>query len=107
MAKTRLSISLDEEQAERIRAYAERAGMDISSYLVSAAVHQMGILDQTEAQFTHIDALTARAAVEPETTVPIEDSDLTPQELAEVQAARELLLGPQEAERADPGKHVA
>lgn len=107
MAKTRLSISLDEEQAERIRTYAERAGMDISGYLVSAAVHQMGILDRAEAQFAHIDALTARAAVEPETTVPIQDADLTAQELAEVEAARELLLGPREAERADPGRHVA
>ena len=81
--------------------------MDISSYLVSAAVHQMSAFDQTEAQFAHIDALTARAAIEPETTVPIEDADLTPQELAEVQAARELLLGLQEAEHADPGGHVA
>ena len=107
MAKTRLSISLDEEQAERIRSYAERAGMDISSYLVSAAVHQMSIFDQAEAQFAHIDALTAQAATVPETTVPIEDADLTEQELAEVQAARELLLGPQETEHTDRSRHVA
>jgi hypothetical protein len=106
MAKTRLSISLEEEQAERIRAYAERAGMDVSSYLVSAAVHQMSILDEAEAQFSHIDALTARAAAEPEMAAPIKDSDLTAQELAEVQAARELLLGVQETESAEP-RHVA
>jgi hypothetical protein len=107
MAKTRLSISLDEDQAERIRAYAERAGMDISNYLVSAAVHQMSILDQADAQFAHIDALAARAANEPETTIPVDDADLTAQELAEIQAARELLLGPQETEHADPRRHIA
>jgi len=106
MAKTRLSISLDEEQAERIRTYAERAGMDISSYLVSAAVHQMSLLDQAEAQFAHIDALTALAAIEPETTFPIENADLSAQEQAEVQAARELLLGMQEPEHSDHG-HAA
>jgi hypothetical protein len=106
MAKTRLSISLDEEQAERIRAYAERAGMDISSYLVSAAVHQMSLLDQAEAQFAHIDALMALAAIEPETVLPIEDADLSAQEQAEVQAARELLLGVQETGHSDRG-HAA
>jgi len=103
MAKARLSISLDEEQAERIRAYAERAGMDISSYLVSAAVHQMSILDQAEAQFAHLDALTAQAAIEPETTTPTPGADLSAQEQADVQAARELLLGVQETEHADQG----
>ena len=106
MAKTRLSISLDEEQAERIRAYAERAGMDISSYLVSAAVHQMNLLDQAEAQFAHLDALMALAATEHETALPIEDADLSAQEQAEVQAARELLLGVQETEHSDRG-HAA
>jgi hypothetical protein len=106
MAKTRLSISLDEAQAERIRAYAERAGMDISSFLVSGAVLQMSTLDQAEAQFAHIDALTAQAAAEPDATRLIEDSDLSAQEWAEVQAARELLLGAQDPDHADR-THVA
>ena len=101
MPKTRPSISLDPEQAERIEAYAKRAGMDISSYLASAAVHQMSLLDQAEAQFAHVDALTALAAIEPETTLPIENADLSAQEQAEVQAARELLLGVQETEHSD------
>jgi hypothetical protein len=106
MAKTRLSISLDEEQAERIRAYAERAGMDISSFLVSGAVLQMSTLDQAEAQFAHIDALTAQAAAEPDAARPIEDSDLSAQEWAEVQAARELLLGAHDPDHSDR-RHVA
>lgn len=107
MAKTRLSISLGEEQAERIRAYAERAGMDISSYLVSAAVHQMNLFDQAEAQFAHLDAMTAQAAAaEFEPTIAIDDADLTAQEQAEVQAVHELLFGTQETEH-NHGRHVA
>ena len=106
MAKTRLSISLDEEQAERIRGYAERAGMDISSFLVSGAVHQMIMLDQADAQFAHLDALTERAAAEPQTGSPVEEADLTEQERTEVQAARELLLGAKDSDQ--PGhRHVA
>lgn len=41
MVKTRISISLEQEQAERIRRHAERAGMDVSAYLVHAATRQM------------------------------------------------------------------
>ena len=107
MAKTRLSISLDEEQAERIRAYAERAGHGSSpSFLVSGAVHQMSTLDQAEAQFAHLDALTAQAAAEPDVASHVENTDLSAQEWAEVQAARELLLGVQDPGHSDQ-KHVA
>jgi uncharacterized protein (DUF1778 family) len=41
MGETRISISLDPDHAERIRAHAERAGMDVSAYLVNAATRQM------------------------------------------------------------------
>ncbi|MCS0599941.1 hypothetical protein NX794_01600 [Streptomyces sp. LP11] len=36
MAKTRISISLEQDQAERIRQHAEPAGTDVSAYLVHA-----------------------------------------------------------------------
>lgn len=107
MAKTRLSISLDEEQAERIRAYAERAGMDLSSYLVNGAVLQMNMVDEAEAQFAHVDAMTAQAvAAEYAATPAVDDADLTPQEQAAVQAVHESLFGPHEPEHED-NRHVA
>jgi uncharacterized protein (DUF1778 family) len=53
--KTRLRISLDEGQAERIRAHAAWAGMDISSYLLSAVVHQMNAQDQSEGRAADAD----------------------------------------------------
>ena len=41
MAKRRLRITLDEQQALRIREYADRAGLDVSTFVTSAAIHQM------------------------------------------------------------------
>ncbi|QDY77710.1 hypothetical protein FQU76_15660 [Streptomyces qinzhouensis] len=59
MAKTRISISLDSAHAERIRAHAERAGMDVSAYLVNAATRQMAEVEAAEAQFARLDAVVA------------------------------------------------
>lgn len=61
MAETRISISLEQDQAERIRQHAERAGMDVSAYLVHAATRQMAESDAIEEQFADVDALIARA----------------------------------------------
>jgi uncharacterized protein (DUF1778 family) len=59
MAKTRLTISLDRELADRIRAYAERAGMDVSSFVLSGAVQQMSIADRAETQHAQLNAARA------------------------------------------------
>lgn len=64
MAKTRISISLEQEQAERIRRHAERAGLDVSAYLVHAATRQMAETETIEAQFASVDALIAAAEAE-------------------------------------------
>ncbi|MFD3734113.1 plasmid mobilization protein [Streptomyces sp. NPDC058632] len=61
MARARISISLERDQAERIRQHAERAGMDLSAYLVHAATRQMAESDAIEEQFAEADALIARA----------------------------------------------
>ncbi|GAA3627926.1 hypothetical protein ACG5V6_26125 [Streptomyces chitinivorans] len=96
MAKTRISISLDSEHAERIRAHAERAGMDVSAYLVNAATRQMAETEAIEAQFSHIDAVIAAAEAEaaelPALPEPGDD-DLTEAERQEVREAVELVLG--------------
>jgi predicted DNA binding protein len=96
MAKTRISISLDAAHAEQIRAHADRAGMDVSAYLVNAATRQMAETDALEDQFASIDAVIAAAEAEaselPELPQVAED-DLTEQERREVEEAMELVYG--------------
>ncbi|MFD7002787.1 hypothetical protein ACFXKC_19110 [Streptomyces sp. NPDC059340] len=96
MAKTRISISLEKAQAERIRQHAERAGMDVSAYLVHAATRQMAESDAIEEQFAGVDALIARAeeeagAIAVESTAPA--GELTEQERREVEEALALVRG--------------
>ncbi|MEU3602771.1 hypothetical protein ABZ714_29300 [Streptomyces sp. NPDC006798] len=97
MAKTRISISLDSAHAERIRAHAERAGMDVSAYLVNAATRQMAEVEAAEAQFARVDAMIAAAESEAAALSPsteVADADLTEQERREVREALELVYGP-------------
>jgi hypothetical protein len=96
MAKTRISISLDSDHADRIRAHAERAGMDVSAYLVNAATRQMAEVEAAEAQFARIDAMIAAAEAEAASLPPlteVADGELTEQERREVRAAMELVYG--------------
>lgn len=96
MPKTRISISLDSEHAERIRTHAERAGMDVSAYLVNAATRQMAEAEAAEAQFARLDAVIAAAEAEAAVLAPlpeVADGDLTEQERQEVQEAMGLIYG--------------
>ncbi|TDC12658.1 ribbon-helix-helix protein, CopG family [Streptomyces sp. 8K308] len=97
MAKTRISISLEQQQAERIRQHAERAGMDVSAYLVHAATRQMAESDAIEAQFAGVDALIAQAEREagelPDEPVVAAPAELTEQERREVEEALGLVHG--------------
>ncbi|MBT2445619.1 ribbon-helix-helix protein, CopG family [Streptomyces sp. ISL-43] len=105
MAKTRISISLDRDHAERIRAHAERAGMDVSAYLVNAATRQMAEVEAAEAQFARIDAVIAAAEAEAASlpTLPdVAEDDLTEEERREVREAMELIYGA-ESSAARPG----
>ncbi|MER8231784.1 hypothetical protein [Streptomyces sp. NPDC094049] len=106
MTKTRISISLEQQQAERIRRHAERAGLDVSAYLVHAATRQMAETEAVEAQFADVDALIAAteaeaARVRPQTEAAVEE--LTEQERREVEAALGLVYGPDRA-GARPGQ---
>ncbi|MGW2396320.1 plasmid mobilization protein [Kitasatospora sp. NPDC001664] len=109
MAKTRISISLDEEHAERIRQHAERAGMDVSAYLVNAATRQMAEVEAAEAQFAHIDSAIAAASAAAADSLPplpeVTAEDLTEEERREVEAAMALVYGT-DPQAARPG-HAA
>ncbi|MDH6118574.1 diphthamide synthase (EF-2-diphthine--ammonia ligase) [Kitasatospora sp. GAS204A] len=105
MPKTRISISLDSDQAERIRAHAERAGMDVSAYLANAATQQMAEAEAAEAQFAQIDAAIVAAEAAAADLPPladVADDDLTEAERREVREAMELVYGPDSA-AARPG----
>lgn len=98
MSKVRIRLSLDPEQAERIKAHAERAGMDVSAYFVNAATRQMAETEAIEDKFQEIDALIDR--VEEEGRLPAQASgdsdvprDLSAEELRDVANAVRLVLG--------------
>jgi hypothetical protein len=56
MGTRRFSISAREEIHDRIRAHADAAGVDISTYMIAAAIQQMIRDDQAAASFATIDA---------------------------------------------------
>jgi len=66
MAKTRISISLDLDQAERIRLAAEEGGQDVSAFVVAAALTEAVRRERIAASFADIDAAIAAAEAEAE-----------------------------------------
>src|SRR5258707_15818800 len=61
VANTRFSISTDPAVQRAIKAHAEAAGMDVSSYMVAAAIAQMAADDAASAEFAPLDAENASA----------------------------------------------
>ncbi len=106
MARTRISISLEQEQAERIKQHAERAGMDVSAYLVHSATRQMAETEAIEKQFSMVDVLIADAEEEAAALPPepdVTDDKLTEQERRDVEAALNLVYGEDRA-KPRPGR---
>ncbi|MDX3457315.1 hypothetical protein PV396_36075 [Streptomyces sp. ME02-8801-2C] len=96
--RTRISISLEQEQADRIRRHAERAGLDVSAYVVHAATRQMAETEAIEEQFSGVDALIAEAEAKAESATlqsePVPAApELTEQERRDIEAALNLVYG--------------
>jgi hypothetical protein len=64
VANTRFSISTDPAIQRAIKAHAEVAGLDVSAYMVAAAIAQMAADDAASAVFTPLDAENASALAE-------------------------------------------
>ncbi len=64
MAKTRISISLDPAQAERIKAAAAEGGQDVSAFMVASALSEAARRERVAASFADIDAAIAAAEAE-------------------------------------------
>jgi hypothetical protein len=83
MANTRFSVSTDPAVQKAIKAHAESAGMDVSAYMVAAAIAQMAADDAASAVFAPLDAENASALAEAADISPLPPSafeDLTAEE---------------------------
>jgi hypothetical protein len=100
MANTRFSISTDPQVHAAIKAHADAAGLDVSSYMVAAAVAQMAADDAASAAFASLDAdnaaaLDEAAALQPSALPAFED--LTTEEQALVRRILSSALGSDQA----------
>lgn len=86
MAKTRISISLDLEDAERIKAVAAESGLDVSAFLVMAGRKEAARLARIAESFADIDAAIAEAEAEAEALPWPPGDDVDPGELARIEA---------------------
>jgi hypothetical protein len=101
MPNTRFTISTNPEIQSAIRAHADAAGMDVSAYMIAAAVAQMARDDAATAVFASLDARN-RAAMEQMTDLPEQDlpafEDLTPEERILIQRVVASALGSDSAD---------
>ncbi len=100
MANTRFTISTDPAIQAAIKVHAEAAGLDVSAYMVAAAIAQMAADDAASAVFAPLDAENAAAMDEGATMSPPPLSafeDLTAEEQALVHRVISSALGTDEA----------
>lgn len=96
MANTRFTISTDPAIQAAIKAHAEAAGLDVSAYMVAAAIAQMASDDAASAVFAPLDGETATAMEEAATMSPPPlpaMEDLTPEEQVMVHRVVSSALG--------------
>jgi hypothetical protein len=101
MANTRFTISTDPAIQAGIKAHAQAAGLDVSAYMVAAAIAQMAADDAASAVFAPLDAENAAAALQAATMAPLPApafKDLTPEEQALVRKVVSSALGTDQAD---------
>jgi hypothetical protein len=101
MANTRFTISTDPAIQAGIKAHAEAAGLDVSAYMVAAAIAQMAADDAASAVFAPLDAENAAAAMQAATMSALPTpafEDLTPEEQLLVHKVVSSALGTDEAD---------
>jgi hypothetical protein len=96
VANTRFTVSADPEIHAAIRSHAEAAGLDVSAYVIAAAVAQMAADDAAAVVFATLDAGNA-AAAERATAVAMPplpaDEDLSAEDQALVSRVVNAALG--------------
>jgi uncharacterized protein (DUF1778 family) len=100
MPNTRFTISTAPDVQAAIRRHAEAAGMDVSAYMIAAAVAQMARDDVATAAFAALDARN-QAALEQAADIPEADlpsfAALTAEEQVLVQRVLGSALGSDDA----------
>lgn len=101
VANTRFSISTDPQVHAAIKAHADAAGLDVSAYMVAAAVAQMAADDAAASVFAPLDADNAMALEESQAVdtpgMPVFD-DLTAEEKTLVRRVLSAALGSDQAD---------
>lgn len=95
MPNTRFTISTGPEIHSAIKAHADAAGMDVSSYVIAAVATQMAADDAAEAVFAPLDASNAAAerAADLTTPGPPAFEDLSPDEQGLIRKVVSSALG--------------
>jgi hypothetical protein len=100
MPNIRFTISTASDVQAAIRAHAETAGMDVSAYMIAAAVAQMARDDAATAAFAALDARNQAASEEaadiPEADLPSFEA-LSPEEQVLVRRVLGSALGSDDA----------
>jgi hypothetical protein len=100
MANTRFTVSTDPAVQAAIKAHAESAGLDVSAYMVAAAIAQMAADDAASAAFAPLDAANTAAmqdATAMSAAAPPAFEDLTAEEQLLVHRVLSSALGTDEA----------
>jgi antitoxin component of RelBE/YafQ-DinJ toxin-antitoxin module len=95
--RSMITFATDQETKERIRSYAEAAGVDVSTYVIAAVGAAMALDDQVARTFAPLDDLIAETEAQDATTAqPLEEHgrDSGPDvERAEISAALDSFFG--------------
>ncbi|WP_307132148.1 hypothetical protein [Streptomyces aurantiacus] len=95
--RSMITFATDQETKERIRSYAEAAGVDVSTYVIAAVGAAMALDDQVARTFAPLDDLIAETEAQDATTAqPLEEhgQDSGPDvERAEISAALDSFFG--------------
>jgi hypothetical protein len=95
VATKRFSISTSPEIHALIRNHADAAGLDVSAYVIAAALERIAEDEQVRQTFSEIDAEIAAAEAAPASLRPnatAADVHLTADEERELKALRSLIL---------------
>lgn len=106
MANPRFSISTDPGIQRAIKAHAEAAGLDVSAYMVAAAIAQMAADDAASAVFAPLDGENASALAEISPEPLPAFADLTAEEQHLVLRVMRSALGSEGTDEAGARDHA-
>ncbi|WP_037912668.1 hypothetical protein [Actinacidiphila yeochonensis] len=86
MTKSRLTLTLEPEEEEAVRAAAQAEGLDLSAFLRVAALSEVARVHRIAARFAELDGLSRAAEAE-----PADDTGVMPPSAADREAMKTYL----------------